>query len=875
MTPTSLLRSRAPGGSGACRRRAGRLAAAFAVLAATSLAAQVALRPPEQAFGFRPGSDQKLVKWNDVTRYLDELAGASGKLRVVDIGQSTMGRRMVAAVISSPQNLAELDRYRGIVRQLADPRVTPPDRAASLAAEGKVIVAIGCSIHASELGAAQMAPELVHHLVTDASPRTARILDNVIVLLFPSMNPDGMDLVADWYRQTLGTPWEGGSMPWLYNQYVGHDINRDFFMLTQVENRVFARVFYEEWRPQVFLTMHQMGERGPRLFVPPNVDPIDPNYEPLIWREAGLLGHAMATDLESRGLKGVLTNAMYDYFFPGYEDSGPLGHNTVCLLTEAASVRLASPTTVKREELTGSAKGLPEYRIQQNFPNPWEGGAWRLRDIVDYDLYAALALVDGAAKYREELLRNFYQMGRNQIDKAKTQTPFAFVVPASQRDPLTAVKMINILRAGAVEVWRARAGFQADGRTFEAGSYVILMEQPYRAYAKTLLERQDYPARRAVPGGPIDRPYDVAGWTLPLQMGVETVTIERPFDVDREAVVRAAPSGAMPAAPGAALVLPPEVNDTFIAVNRILKDGDPLLRQVAPAKSGAADIPAGAFLAPLSKHNSRAIEHAKALGIPTRTLAAVPARSAVPVKAPRIALYKPWTANIDEGWTRWLLEQFEFPLTSLPDAGVRAGKLGARFDVLVLPSVRSVQSLVDGSRPGTTAPEYTGGIGAGGVANIREFVEQGGTLVALAGSTAFAIERLGLPIRNVLAGVKPETFSCPGSIIRTAVDSSQPVGFGMPAQSIAVFQNNSAFDMIPSFDDVQPKVIVKYADSSLLLSGWLEGEALLANRAAVVDVPLGKGRVILFGFGVQQRAQPHATFKLLFNALLYPVAPPS
>jgi hypothetical protein len=845
------------------------LACSLIACGTAAVLAQGVLSAPEQAFGFRLGSDQKLVKWDDVTSYLDELAKGTDKLRIIDIGKSTLGRRLIAAVISSQQNLADLERYRAIVRQLADPRATPPDLAAKLAADGRVIVAIGCSIHASELGAAQMAPELVHRLISDTSVRTQRILDNVIFLLFPSMNPDGMDLVVDWYGQTLGKPWEGGSMPWLYNQYVGHDINRDFFMLTQVENRVFAKVFYEDWRPQVFLTMHQMGERGPRLFVPPNVDPIDPNYEPLIWREAGLLGHAIATDLESRGLKGVLTNAMYDYFFPGYEDSGPIGHNTVCMLTEAASVRLASPTTVKREELTGSAKGLPEYRMQQNFPDPWEGGSWHLRDIVDYDLYAALALLDAAAKYREELLHNYYQMGRNQIEKAKTQPPFAFVVPASQRDPLTAVKMINILRNGAVEVWRAREGFEADGRRYGAGSYVVLMEQPYRAYAKTLLERQDYPARRTVPGRPIERPYDVAGWTLPLQMGVETVTVERPFYFDREAVAKATPPPVTADTRGAALVLPPEINDTFIAVNRIVKDGGAVMRVVAPVKAGTADIPAGAFLTPLTAKSARALEHVRALGIPTTTIEALPAGSTAPVKAPRIALYKPWTANIDEGWTRWLLEQFEFAFTSLPDADVRAGALGSRFDVIVLPSIRTAQSLVEGNRQGSTAPEYTGGIGAGGVANIKEFVEQGGTLVALAGSTAFAIDRLGLPVRNVLAGVKPDTFSCPGSIIRTGVDARQPVGFGMPVQSVAVFQNNAAFDIMPSFGDAQPKVVVKYANDGLLLSGWLEGEAQLANRAAVVDAPLGKGHVILFGFGVQQRAQSHATFKLLFNALYY------
>jgi hypothetical protein len=837
--------------------------------------AQSMLRSPEQAFGFRPGSDQKLIGWQDSLDYFRQLARGSERLRVIDIGKTTMGKPLIAAVISSRENLARVDYYRDLVRQLGDARKTPPDAAGRLAAEGKVIVAIGCSIHASELGAAQMAPDLAYRLAAGDSPQVGRILDNVILLLFPSMNPDGMDLVVDYYKQTLGKPWEGGQMPWLYNKYVGHDINRDFFMLNMLENREFAKVFYEDWRPQVFLTMHQMGERGPRLFVPPNWEPVDPNYEPLIWREAGLLGHAIATDLAAHGMKGVITNAMYDYFFPGYEDSGPIGHNTVCMLTEAASARLATPVTVKREELQGTPKGLPEYGVTQNFPDPWEGGTWRLGDIVEYDLEAAVALLDGAAKYREELLRNFYQMGKNQVEKGKTLAPYAFVVPATQRDPLTAVKMINTLRAGGVEVWRAKAAFQADGRQYGAGSFVVLMEQPFRAYAKTLLERQVYPARRLTPGGPQERPYDVTGWTLPLQMGVDTVSVPSRFGFETEPVDRAVPAPVGADGRGTALVLPGEMNDSVMAVNRILKDGGTVMRVTAPVSGRGGNLVAGSFVVSLSTRggklaSARAVEQAQALSIPTTTLAAWPSSAAmVQLKAPRVGLYKPWTANMDEGWTRWLLEQYEFTFTSLPDAEIRAGNLATRFDVIVLPSARG-QSLVTGNRSGSVPPGYAGGLGPG-VAKLREFVEGGGTVVALGESSRFAIEQFGLPVRDVVSGLKPEMFSCPGSILRTAVDPTHPVGFGMPEESIAVFQMSPAFEVLPAFGGVQPRTVVKYPEGKLLLSGWIEGESILTNRAGVVDVPLGKGRVILLGFGVQQRAQPHATFKLLFNALYYSV----
>ncbi len=841
----------------------------------TGAAAQRPLPTPEDAFGFPVGADRQLADWDQVTGYLDDLADASDRAQVIDIGQTTMGRRFVGLVVSSPENLAELDRYQDIVRQLSDPRRTDDDAAAALARDGKVIVAIGASIHATEVGAAQMAPELVHYLATDDSIRTRRILDNVIFLLMPSLNPDGMDLVVDWYRSTLDQPWEGTGMPWLYNKYVGHDINRDFFMLNQQENRLLAKVFYEDWRPQVFLTMHQMGSRGPRMFVPPNYDPIDPNYEPLIWREAGLLGHAMATELEAQGLPGVITNAMYDYYFPGYEDSGPLGHNTVCLLTEVASVRLATPITVARDELRGTAKGLAEYGVQQNFPNPWDGGSWRLRDIVDYDFHAAVALLDAAAKFREELLHNFYRMGRNQVHKGRTEPPFAFVIPADQRDPLTAAKMVDILRLGGVEISRARRPFEADGRWYAAGSHVISMAQPYRAYAKTLLESQSYPARRLYPGGPLERPYDVSGWTLPLQMGVATVPVQRTFDFDGTAVVSATREPTrLPTDGAVALALPTSINDSFLAVNRILASGGTVQRTTAPTSVESAEIPTGAFIVSLdSDGRGDLVDTIEQLGVPALSLRQLPdAGLLTDLRTPRVGLYKPWTASMDEGWTRWLFEQHEIPFVTLTDAELRAGDLAQRLDVIVLPSIRNAaESIVKGNEPGSTAPEYAGGIGLDGVTHLREFVERGGTLVALGASTIFAIDRLDLPVRNVLADLSPEEFFCPGSILRTRVDTEHPVAYGMPDQSVAVFQSSPAFDVEAQLGANQPRIVATYAESSILLSGWIEGEEHLAGKAAVVDVPVGEGRVVLFGFGVQQRAQPHATFKMLFNALHYSV----
>ncbi|MGE5358786.1 MAG: M14 metallopeptidase family protein [Bacteroidales bacterium] len=834
-----------------------------------ALAAQSGVRAPEQAFGMRPGADRALADWTQVTKYFSELAASSPKVKLVPYGTTSMGRPMIAAAISAPDNLARLADIRAGIARLGDPRQTAASDVERLVLTARPVVAIGCSIHASELGAAQMAPELAYYLATDASPETARILDSVVLLLIPSLNPDGMDLVVDWYRQSVGKPWEGAEMPWLYNKYTGHDINRDFFMLTQVENRHLAALLYD-WRPQAYLSMHQMGANGPRIFVPPLVDPIDPNYEPLIWREMALLGHGMALTLQSAGMKGVVTNAMYDYYIPGYDDSGPLGHNTVCLLSEVASARLATPLTIPRESLRGGSKGLPDYAVQQNFPDPWNGGTWGLRDIVDYDKQAALGLLGAAARYGDELLRNYYAMARNQVEKGKSEPPFAYVIPAEQRDPLTAAKMVDILRMAAVEVWQAKGGFHAAGRTCAAGSYVVRMDQPNRAYAKTLLEKQVYPAPKAAPGAAPERPYDVTAWTLPYQMGVDAFPVERAFPFDGNLVDRARVPAQVPNVKGAALVVGAEMNDAFTLVNRILRDGGRVLRATRDVDTKSGRVAAGSFVLPIDRPRAAKLaDYFTTLPLPARTLAALPPSGTIALAPSRVALYRPWSANADEGWTRWLLEQYEFPFTTIRDVDLRAGKLSDRFDVIILPSMRG-NALVDGNRAGSLPPEYTGGAGNEGVASLRAFVEAGGTLIPLGGSARFAIDRFNLPVRDALQGLKPDAFFCPGSILRTVVDPAQPIAWGMPAESIAFFQQGSAFELTPSLGGAEPKPIVRYAGQQILMSGWIQGEAQLANRVAAAEVPLGRGRVVLFGFGVQNRAEPHATFKLLFNALMLP-----
>ncbi len=724
---------------------------------------------------------------------------------------------------------------------------------------------IGASIHASEIGATQAANELLHTLATTGDPMLLQSLRELVVILLPSLNPDGHLLVADWYERTKGTAFDGSPMPWLYHKYVGHDINRDAFMLNMQENRSLARFFYREWHPQVFLTMHQMGPRGPRFFVPPNYDPIDPNYDPIIWRTAGLLGHAMALQMEEDGRAGVVQNAMYDYYWPGYEDSAPLGHNTVCLLTEVASVRVASPINVSPAELQGTPRGLTEYRPQVNFPNPWPGGVWSLRDIVDYDLSAAHGLIKGVARYRREIVQNFYSMGRRAVERGRAGAPFAFVIPPAQHDPHAAAKLETLLIEGAVEVHQAASAFSADGRTFPAGSAVVLMAQPFRAYAKTLLEPQRYPVRRLTAGGPPERPYDAAGWTLPYQMGVEVATIDRPFELPpmtRLEQARIEPSRLGGDARPGHYAIDARGNGGAIAINRLIAAG---LRPswqsdgsvVVPHSAGAREL--------VTRIGSE-------LGLPVTGKRGRAPAGLTPIARARVAIYKPWVDNIDEGWTRWLLEQYEFPHATLTNADLRRGSLRAQYDVIILPD-GNPERLRSGNPVGTVPEAYTGGLGTEGMSALQAFVEAGGTLVALDSAAALAIEALKLPVRDVAQG-EPEIF-CPGSILGLELTTAHPLAFGMRPHTAAFFAYSSAYEITaPSTTNggaraSQPsiEIVGRYAARDVLMSGWLEGERLIAGRAAVLSARVGLGRAVLIGFRAQHRGQSHATFRLLFNAI--------
>ena len=455
-----------------------------------------------------------------------------------EAGRSTEDRPYLLAVISSAETIARLDQYRDWQRKLADPRLLKDaDEERQIVSQSKPVVVITCSLHSDEPASTLMALELLHQLAGGNDRATAEILDGTIVLLVPSANPDGIDKVKNWYDRSRGKPWEGGGMPELYHRYAGHDTNRDWFMLNLEETRILTRVLYKEWFPTVLHDVHQMGPRGARIFVPPYHDPINPNVDRRVFLSSAMLGSGMAAALAAEGKRGVLRSAIYDDWWNGGNRTTPGRHNIVSVLTETASANLASPVFVRKADLVAGAKGFPDHRPAANFVDPWPGGWWRLRDAVDYQLICTRSLLALTARYHQEFQANLLAMARDAIARGRTEPPRAWLVPQQQRDPPTAAMMVRILHDSGIEVHRAVRDFAAEGVTYPAGTWVLRADQPYRAHLKDLMERQVYPARFDARGAP-EAPYDVTGWTLPLLMGVRTVTLDGPSTAETEKLDR-------------------------------------------------------------------------------------------------------------------------------------------------------------------------------------------------------------------------------------------------------------------------------------------------------------------------------------------------
>ncbi len=829
---------------------------------------------PQDVFGFMPGDDYKLARYDQMVSYFEALAESSDRVILQEIGTSVLGHPLLLLLISSEENLASLDRWQDISASLARGRVSEAE-AETLSQEGRAVIWIDAGLHATEVAGAQMAPLLAWRVATEDSREMQHIRENVILLLMPVMNPDGLDIIASWYDHTVGTPFEATRPPWLYHYYVGHDNNRDWFMNNMPESRAVTEVLYNQWYPQIVYNHHQTSPSWTRIFLPPFADPVNPRIHPGTTTAVNLVGSAMANRFAMKNMPGVISGVTFSMWWNGGMRTVPYFHNMVGILTEVGhaspSPRYFDPDSIP-DFVSG---GNPTTGTNIFYPNPWKGGWSHFADPVRYMITGSMGVLRLAADRRKHWLYNIWKMGQDAI--ATDDSVAAYVIPRDQWNAGEEINLINLLRVGGIEMEQAAESFIYGGTTYTAGTFIIPKAQAFRPYLEDLLEPQHYPDRRTESGAPII-PYDLAGWTLPFQMGIQVDRLTALPDVQTVPVTEdlSPTSGTVPRGNHRAYLIDPRSNRSRKAINEAIRNGLSVEVVTDSVIIGEDTWPAGAFL----------VESDPALqGISDRTGTRFhPVPGPLPrlheLKAPRIGLYKSWVANMDEGWTRWILESFTFEVDTLHDADLRSSDLSV-YTAILLPS-QGVEGLLHGHRTGMMPDEYTGGIGLEGTLALTEYVNDGGTLVALDAASDFVIEQFGLPVENIVNGLSRSSFFIPGSLLRLHVDSSHPVGYGMPSEVAASFVRSRAFatirrstlqeggriELVPG-PDPPVEVIARYAEEDLLMSGWALGEErVIGGKAAAVRVAYGDGHVVLFGFRPQFRGQTRATYKLLFNALM-------
>lgn len=837
------------------------------------------IKSPEEFYGFKMGEDRKLARWDKIVEYFKHLDESSPYIKVMEIGKTTMGNPFLLAIISSPENLRNLDRIREISYRIAHPDNLSDNEVNRLIQEGKVVVAMSMSLHASEVGGTQMVSELAYELVTRNDPVVQKIRENTVLLLFPCFNPDGNIMIVDWYNKYLGTEYEGCPLPYLYHKYVGHDNNRDAYALTQVESKLFSKVIYS-WYPQAYVDFHQMGSYGSRFSVPPHCDPIYEEIDPLVWVEEQLYGAMIEVKLEAAGKTGYESQCTYTSYPANCWEDSLCYHNITGMLTEAASVKIATPMYIHPHQLDMPTRGRPIYKKQINFPHPWPGGWWRLRDIVEEQKIAAMAVLETAANFKEQILRNMYLKAKRQIELGKTTPPYAFIVSPEQHDPLLVYKLLETLQATDIKIHRASAEFKVDGAIYPKGTYVIFTSQPCRPWILKLLRRTFYPDTpwtRKPDGTPIP-PYDLATDTIAEFMGVKLIEVSSPIKGEFETVdVIKPPDGGIEGQSQHGYLLDGRLNESFAAAMNLLRKGIEVYRVVESVE----DLPAGAFYIPSKDEIINELREVAKQHHVTFKPASSEDFEKKPIKKARIGIYKRyWGGNIDEGWLRWVLEQYGFEYKSIMDEEIKKGGLINNYDIIILPNDHKsfiigegIEEYIRKIMPKFVLPkyppEYKSGIGKEGTEKLQEFVKAGGTLITLGGASEYVIEEFKLPIRNVVKDLKPKEFLCPGSTLKVNVDVNHPIGYGMPRESLILFrQRYPVFELLYSAREEDYSVVVNYPEENILQSGWLIGEKYLSKKAALIDAKYSKGRIILFGFSPHFRGTTNATFKLLFNSLL-------
>ncbi len=859
----------------------------FIFLLSANLAAQssAGIQTPQKYFGFKPGTDRMLIDYEQLISYLKKVDIASTRIKLVEIGESPLGKKMYICFISSAQNISNLDRLKNINKELALNSNLTESARQKLFAEGKVFILATLSMHSDEVGPSQAAPIIVYDLATTTDPLKISWLNNTVYMMVPCHNPDGMDMVVNHYKKYKGTKYEGSSMPGVYHKYVGHDNNRDFVTLSQKDTKAIARIYNTTWYPQVMVEKHQMGSTTARYYAPPPHDPIAENIDAGIWNWSWVFGSNLITDMTKDGLTGVSQHYLFDDYWPGSTETC-IWKNVIGFLTECASADYAKPVYVEPTELNARGKGLSEYKKSINMPEPWKGGWWRLSNIIDYEISSTISIIKTAALYKDRILQYRNDLCKREVKLGKTQPPYYYILPLKQHDESELVETVNLLNEHGIEIYKITSNLKINGKNFNSGDIVIPLAQPYRAFIKEVMEKQNFPVRHYTPNGKIIKPYDITTWSLPLHRGLTSIEVNtKPAGLENSLQKLTFPYSLKSSMPEnyRAAFFTVNNNESFKAAFTAKEMGLKVERLTENVKVKSETIPKGSFVVYANNKLGKLI---KTLTVSPVFSSEKIKFSSEPLNIPRIALIETYFHDMDAGWTRFIFDTYNLPYKVIHPGEVEKTNFEKNFDVIVFPNSNK-DILMSGKYkskndyyPSSYPPEYTKGIGKMGMQKILSFLDNGGKIISWGNSTGLFMgtltlehgknvkEEFRLPVNDVSSSLQKNGLYVPGSLVRLKLKKDHPITYGMGSEVGVFFRAKPVFTTsIPHFD-MDRRVIGYFPEKNLLLSGYGEKLEKLGNKVGLVWVKKNKGQLVLFAFNPQFRASTQSNYKLLFNSLL-------
>jgi len=838
---------------------------------------------PEDHFGLKPGSDRNLFLYEDLINYLQKLDKASAKMTMRKIGESPMGKPMYAAFFSNAENIEQLDELRMINKELALNHNLSEKRQAEMIKKGKVFFVATLSMHANEVGPSQAAPLIAHKILSTNDPDTLSWLNDVVYMMIPSHNPDGMNMIVNHYRKYKGTKYEGSSMPKVYHKYVGHDNNRDFVTLTQKDNQAISRIFSNTWFPQVMVEKHQMGSTGPRYFVPPNHDPIAENIDAEIWNWIGVFGMNMIKDMTRKNLAGVSQHYAFDNYWPGSTETC-IWKNVIGFLTECASVKSATPVYVEPNELSVWGKGLSEYKKSINMPLPWEGGWWKLSDIMDYEISSTMSIIKTCSNHKEDILKFRNDIAKQEVNKGLTKAPYYFILPGEQHDESEWIDLINLLHRHGIYRYSLTKNIVLQGRNYNKGDVVIPLAQPFRPFIKEVMEKQKYPVRHYTPGGEIIKPYDITSWSLPMHKGVTSIEIDKRSE-KLENSLRKIEGLYRPSK---------KYEDDFYAWFFPFTNNESYKAAFVLKKKGlkvnyfmeSSNEKKGGFLIRKQNKNLKEIEQfINELKVKPEILKEKPDHNLHAFTVPEIALVETFLHDMDAGWTRYLFDTYAIPYSVLRPHELKEKDL-SEYDAIIFPDnhesiyMKGKYSSDSYYRRNTYPPEYSKGMGKKGKQNLLKYLNDGGKIITWGRSgnlfTGKQVikdkndkEEFKLPINDRTKSLKNKGLYCPGSLVEIDIMDKYDYSAGMPDKIGVFYRGRPVYQTETPYFDMDRRVIASFTDENILLSGYSENLELIGGYPAMIWVKKGKGEMVMFTFKPQFRASTPVSYKLIFNSLLF------